>query len=515
MKKNQDINKLFQDQLEHFEVLPDEAVWNALQEKLQEKKKRRVIPIWWFYGGVAAAFLVGLFLNLNTNSGTTAPGISAPSTTDGIVNSSPSNQTKTNPSDATDSQNEHVGAAKKGSVTPINSGLPESSLPPNPTSGVVGTELRNNENAAQKSRVQTTRSRSNASQFYKASNAIVTTNKNSGESTQLAVSSPIEKGISNPSVVAVTTPSKNNSTNTEVITKPTVSPLTNESGVGSQNNVNTSAPIVSNNPLNKAKDSIQVAQKPTNELEKLLDEKEKKSFSGQNLNRWQVASNLAPIYFGSLAQGSPLDPSLANNSKQYAVNNTSYGIGVGYALTSKISVRTGVNVVRLGYDTYEIAYYMEPEVSSRIQNLSLNSMGSSIIIESLNNVKTYNKFMERYEGSLNQRMGYLEIPMELTYRLGGKKMGIQFIGGFSTYFLNQNEIYLQSEQFNLLVGKATNLNPMHFSGNLGLGIHYGFFKKWEARIEPVFKYQLNTFSSDAGNFKPYMMGLYSGVSYSF
>jgi len=48
-----------------------------------------------------------------------------------------------------------------------------------------------------------------------------------------------------------------------------------------------------------------------------------------------------------------------------------------------------------------------------------------------------------------------------------------------------------------------------------LGFKYGFLKNIEARIEPVFKYQINTFSNDAGNFKPFVFGVYSGINFSF
>lgn len=507
MKKNQDINKLFQDQLEHFEVLPDAAVWTSIQSKLQEKKKRRVIPIWWFYSGIAAAFLIGLFLNFTLFTSSSAPGVPVTSPSNAVVQTPKTNGTENNGTSNTNNPINRVDNTTANDRVESSKGMQKSHI----TTGVAITATGSKNSVAEKTthpQLKNTISHLKTSNTHKNKVA----HQNSTEATQLAVANPSTPANE---IAIDKVPTKNNSTPSEVNVTHLVAVQSNPLDGQQQNNGSTSNSIVSNNPLNSAKDSSKVAQKPTNELEKLLNEKEKKSFSGQNLNRWQVASHLAPIYFGSLSQGSPLDPALATNSKQYSANNTSYGIGVGYTLNSKMSIRTGVNVVRLGYDTDEIAYYMESNVSSRIQNLSLNAMGSNIIIESLNNVKTYNKFMNRYEGSLNQRMGYLEVPMELTYRLGGKKMGIQFVGGFSSYFLNQNEIYLQSEQFNLLVGKATNLNTVHFSGNLGFGIHYGFFKKWEARIEPTFKYQFNTYSSDAGNFKPYMMGLYTGVSYSF
>ena len=65
------------------------------------------------------------------------------------------------------------------------------------------------------------------------------------------------------------------------------------------------------------------------------------------------------------------------------------------------------------------------------------------------------------------------------------------------------------------LGKATNLSTIHFSTNFGVGFKYKVFKAFEAKLEPTFKYQISTFSNDVGGFKPYFIGLYSGVNYSF
>ena len=112
-------------------------------------------------------------------------------------------------------------------------------------------------------------------------------------------------------------------------------------------------------------------------------------------------------------------------------------------------------------------------------------------------------------------MGYIEVPMELSYKLIDKKFGVALIGGFSTLFLNQNKIDLVSPELNTTIGEANNLNNVHVSSNIGVGVKYRFAKAFEANFEPTFKYQLNMFSNDAGNFKPYLFGLYTGVSYRF
>ena len=61
MKEEKNIDRLFQETMKDLEAVPSSRVWAGIESKLQ-KKKRRVIPIWWLSGGVAALLIVSLFL---------------------------------------------------------------------------------------------------------------------------------------------------------------------------------------------------------------------------------------------------------------------------------------------------------------------------------------------------------------------------------------------------------------------------------------------------------------------
>ena len=67
----------------------------------------------------------------------------------------------------------------------------------------------------------------------------------------------------------------------------------------------------------------------------------------------------------------------------------------------------------------------------------------------------------------------------------------------------------------VLFGEANNINSVNFSTNLGLGLDYKFTPKLKFNVEPVFKYQLNTFSNTSGSFNPYSLGVYSGFTLKF
>jgi len=252
-------------------------------------------------------------------------------------------------------------------------------------------------------------------------------------------------------------------------------------------------------------------------LEELLNEKETNVTSReQKINRWQITSNVAPIYFSSVSQGSPLDSRFEGNKKSY-IPTLSYGVGAKYAVNKKFSIKSGVNAVNIEYNTTDVVFF-QTENARMIENVKPNLAGSFLQVDNEpenNAVTTLGRTRTQYKGELNQKIGYVEVPVEMSYQIVDKKFGFAVVGGFSTLFLNRNEVSLLSPGMNMNIGEANNLNSVHFSTNVGMGFKYSFLKSFEANVEPMFKYQINTFSNDAGNFKPFLFGIYTGVSYKF
>jgi hypothetical protein len=119
------------------------------------------------------------------------------------------------------------------------------------------------------------------------------------------------------------------------------------------------------------------------------------------------------------------------------------------------------------------------------------------------------------DGRMVQQFGYVEVPLELNFALLDSKFGVNIIGGMSSLFLVDNSVTLESNGSATEMGEANNLNPLNFSTNIGLGLQYEVSPKIQLSLEPVFKYQLNTFSESAGNFNPYSVGVYSGFNFRF
>jgi hypothetical protein len=287
-------------------------------------------------------------------------------------------------------------------------------------------------------------------------------------------------------------------------------------------------PTTNGNHLGVIKDSTSVIAEvntKVNALEQLLEEKEEGKNADEKekemRNKWVVSSNAAPVYFNSMSEGSPIDEQFTSNNKTYATS-VSYGVGVQYALSKKINIRTGINSISLNYDTNNIYYSKSLQESSAASlNVATNENAQYLILKSkpTNVASAFNMEANgiRYENEANlkQEMGYIEVPLELSYKIIDKKFGIELIGGMSTMFLNKNSISLVTNDSEMNIGEANNLNDIHFSSNVGLGFKYSFWKSFNVDIQPMFKYQINTFNNDSGNFKPYFIGVYSGVSFSF
>lgn len=249
-----------------------------------------------------------------------------------------------------------------------------------------------------------------------------------------------------------------------------------------------------------------------------IAEQEQKITSTSSRGSFEVKTHAAPIYYGNFGKGNFLDPQFNNNSSEGELTY-SYGINIAYTISEKIKIRSGVNKVNMSYNTSDIAYqamagpvdissvaYTQTEVQ-----MSDGSARSSLSKQPVANSRSVGNVNS---GLLNQKMGFIEVPVELEYNLIDKKFELNIIGGASTLFLDENRVSLNSGNVSA-IGKAKNLNEISFSTNIGLGLDYNLSEKFKLNFEPMLKYQLNTFSSPSSENQPYYLGIYSGFSFKF
>ena len=531
MNNKKNIDRLFQEKFRDFEVNPSEDFWNNIEAKLDEKKRKRVIPFWWKFSGVAAVFLIGILIGNQVLKDDISP-------INPMVIEDNSNQPKGKKTDVIlENDVPNKIDSKKNAISEDAISNPEKSNGVMLKSAHTGDAIVNKSTSSgqnysekikssansdnSKSTIAEGKTKKNRSSVYKLhseKNETLVNETLNKEGLQLAVNK--EKSnlftTENPLTQNDNVNKKKVDVNSLQINKDL-----NLDGLKEENN----SKIATKEIENKSNDTTANKSIAINELEELLNKKEDKLQQEAKLNRWQITSNVAPIFLGSASNGSPIDSTLVNNSKSYNTG-VGFGIGVSYAVSKKLTVRTGLNKFNMSYNTNDIIYFagiesrtlkhinVTPE-SSMIQVHSAATSNTNAVTSESELLPFEDSFANKNKGYINQEMGYLEMPVEMTYALLDKKFGIKIIGGFSTLFLQDNAVNVVSENRSTFLGEANNLNNIHFSTNFGIGLKYGFMKSFEFNVEPTFKYQLNTFSSDAGNFKPYLFGIYSGISYKF
>lgn len=240
--------------------------------------------------------------------------------------------------------------------------------------------------------------------------------------------------------------------------------------------------------------------------------------------RFALRPNVSPIYYSSMGGGSALDPKFSENKTKGNLT-ASYGIDVTYAVSKHFKLRSGINKVNLSYNTPDIAYLAaQSHIGIRALGAKDN-LNNAVIVSTVskknlaeavqNNAQKITMASAYTEAELHQELSYIEIPVEFMYSLVDQRFGIQLIGGTSALVLNNDRINLTSAVETKNLGRAENVNSFSFTANFGMGFNYKLSEHLGFSVEPTFKYQLNGFRGETENFKPYYLGLYSGISFKF
>ena len=486
MKKDP-IDKLFKDKLRDYSETPDDKVWQHIERSLDKKKhSRKLIPIWWRLGGAAAVLALLIYL--------AAPLIRNEAGPDPITDrdAAPAARQHT---DSTPASREPQSTESEFPVTAI----PEKERP----AGQEDTGRRASEIAFPAAGDQENSARRNGQTGIAARNP----------------SAPAER---------------------EDDISPEARKLAREDNRVAGNQPENPSQIKSQDRESNRIESLDPDQPETSEVADALpkehpEEKQsifdaiaenEETLQGEENGapRWSVGPRVAPVYFNSFGQGSPIHSSFVANTKSGNVN-LSYGVALSYAVSPRLSIRSGVHKVDYGYDTEEISFSstLARTTGQEISNIDYSLASRNLVVRNATEAKLVQQafsaevsaeFPSR-EGRMVQQFGYVEVPLELDFALIDKKLGVHLIGGLSSLFLIDNSVTLESEGNETEMGEANNLNSLNFSTNFGFGLDYQVSPRIRLNLEPVFKYQLNTFSDTSGDFNPYSIGVYSGLNFRF
>ena len=473
MKQKKNIDQLFNERFANHRADPASHVWDKIQARLEKDKKDRVIAIWWRAAGVAASLalvfsLAGLLDTTQSNS---------------IVEQQPEVKNNSSPSTKIDTAVEINLRQDKPRVAASNKAAQNQIITP---------KVEVNDNKTSK-------------------NEIIVLNKQKKAVAKLAVKK--DAGVPAKNLgVAVVKPEKLPviSGNKEIINTEVVVPTVSSTVIAAVENISPEGP---------EKQSIFDAIK---EQEQLESKEAVANNTTPQESLWEIAPNIAPVYYNTLSQGSSIDASFADNSQSGDVN-ISYGLGVRYALSDRLKIRSGISNVALSYSTGGIELGDGP-VSLALKTIDYASEGVVVIAQDLGTFSSQNQdgtFGDITPKSTNgeafiiQNISYYEVPLELSYTLFDSAFGLDVIGGVSTLLLGNNEVSVTAGNYNEVLGSANNLSSLSFATNIGLGLHYKMSSKFRLNIEPMFKYQLNPYTDSSVSFKPYYLGVYTGLSFKF
>ncbi|MDG1571430.1 hypothetical protein OZ410_03825 [Robiginitalea sp. M366] len=483
-----DSDQLFRERLGSFSQAPEPEVWDRIRASLDRKKSRRVLPIWWYGASAAAILILGLLLwNPWGPGGEIEP--LAPAISDTETRTAPEQpDTGTLPIETLPES----GVTQQSSTEEVIRETPATQKPLSP--GVPRRE-------------QVTQAPAREPGASRIAGA------------QLAVSEAQEATDPNEVASEIVNNTDRDIDETSIDATRTA-PITTR---------NTDQALLAQTQADKAaespKDSLVENQKRS--LFEVLEEQEEAALTQteNTQGKWSVGPSLAPVYSNAFGDGSPISPNFAPNNKSGTVH-MSYGLEVAYAVSDRVSFRSGVHRVDYGYNTNDVAFTSTMAVgpSSLIRTISYSENAKTLVVQSTagsdasaitQNAMDVDGPSPQREGRMEQSFAYLEVPLEMEYRVLTGRWGINIIGGVSSLFLTDNAVRLNADGGTTELGEATNMNSVNFSTNFGLGFTYDLSPAMQLRMQPMFKYQLNTFSDTAGNFQPYALGVYSGMRFRF
>ncbi len=467
MKENHDIDRLFQESFKDFEVEAPKNAWANIEKELKSSRKK-VLPLWQKISAAAAVIAVLILAGSQWLIGVNTDNKFTP-----VVNST--NEILSQPREPSD-ENENT------LITAIE-GDDEGNESKNNLTDEKNTGTNVNSVNTQANYLSISGSVANAKYSKKTKKILRGETQSAFAQTQKDISEDSE-------VIALLSKPVFNGNN---FLKDSEIELSNKNDGSNA----------------KLQSLVEVAQKIYQENQNSSSPTEQKS--------WFVKPQISPTFYGNMGSGSAIDENLAQNSGSGDVN-VSFGVNIAYQLNDKVKIRSGINRVNLNYSTNDV-FVVPGTTYSSFNNVDISSSYQASILTQqqiidLNNDGVLGRIPTE-TSQLQQQLGFIEIPMELEYKLLDKDININIIGGASTLLLNQNSLDIKTGNSTTSVGEANNLNDISFSTNFALGFDYDISERLMLNLEPTFKYQINTFQSGTTDFQPYFFGIYSGLVFKF
>lgn len=256
-------------------------------------------------------------------------------------------------------------------------------------------------------------------------------------------------------------------------------------------------------------------------------------------NQWLIGANVSPAV--SVNRSSHSDQYASNmlNSSNTSPIDLGAGLSVEYKAGKRWSVQSGIyytgleqssgniaSTSRSGYAFADIgAEYFNAPVNMDVGKMQMNSVAGVIEFKNVpGGVVVGNSIEEKSlssavlvtDAKFIQNFQFVEIPLYLRYTVLDARFDVELMGGLSSNVLVGNNTFMDSSSGKSNVGRTQDMQDISYSGALGLGLKYGLSKRVFLNLEPRVKYYLNSLNNNPQvEYKPYTIGVFTGISYSF
>ncbi|TLX75177.1 PorT family protein [Labilibacter sediminis] len=221
---------------------------------------------------------------------------------------------------------------------------------------------------------------------------------------------------------------------------------------------------------------------------------------GLNLNlktkkRWSIETG---VYYAQVGQkfSNPMEPvsSMQYYNAKHSEKNT--------APTATVStLNNSLGKIKLNNNQNVVADYTLEQSNTAFK------IGVDETKASYNEIETI---------TVQQELNYIEVPFLLKYDILNKSINLSVSGGVSTNFLVGNNAYLLNNNSKEKIGETENINDFNYSAVVGLGLRTPIWKSIEFNLEPKLRYFMNSVTSESSSsYRPYSIGIYTGISYRF
>jgi len=231
---------------------------------------------------------------------------------------------------------------------------------------------------------------------------------------------------------------------------------------------------------------------------------------------WSILGQVSSAY-------SSYEGEKSGNKSENGILSIGGGVKLNWQASKKLAIQTGIVYNKFGQQlgdgghpiaTTVLTEEMEVETGN---NLGLKTSAGLIkpkLAPSMLRTIPSPDLHGSSSHDMIQSFEAIEIPFILRYSLFDKKFGLHVAGGVSTNLMVGNRVYDKSSRETL--GETSGIRTTNFSTSLSLGMEYQLNSKFSLSMEPSLKYYLNSINKDSNfNYKPYSIGLSSGIRYKF